>query len=57
MNIEVDEEFLKLENKVIDKVVRKDSALIMIMKDGTQIGIYNKAEVIKGNIELGIKIY
>lgn len=52
-----DIEFKELEGKVIEQVIRHNGNIIMKFKDGSYTGIYNKGEIIQGELELGCKNY
>lgn len=52
-----DIEFKQLKGKVIEQVIRHNGNLIFKFTDETYTGIYNRAEIIQGDLELACKNY
>lgn len=53
----LDREFEEMEGKVIDKVIRHNGNILIRYTDGSSTGIYNRAEIIQGDLELACKNY
>lgn len=47
----------KTKGKTVSSVSKKDGCLIIYFTDDTCIGIYNKAEIKEGSLDLGMNFY